>query len=201
MKKGFFFVVDGPDGVGKTTLIHNVIKDLKKHHGWSAVYSSEPTRGPLGMRIRELAKNGGSKSEILKLFLSDRKEHVKEFIQPALKKNKIVFSDRYKYSTVCYQHLQGFSIKNLVKKNRFLSPDIAFIVYAEYPVLKARLSARNSSREIFEKDDYLKKSVALYKRMNKYFPRENFIFVEADKSRQAMCSAIVKEIVKKIKSV
>lgn len=195
-----FITVDGPDGAGKTTLVHNVVKELKEKYGLPAIYTREPTNGLLGLRIRELAKTGGSKEEILELFLADRKDHIENFIIPELQKGNIVISDRYKYSTVCYQHLQGFGINLLVRKNNFLSPDIAFIVNTEYDILKSRMAERNIDREIFEVDDYLKKSIGLYKKMERFFPGENFIFVDADKSRENLVKIVVDHILQKKKN-
>lgn len=195
-----FITVDGPDGAGKTTLVNNVVKELNEKYHLPAIYTCEPTNGPWGLRIRKLAKTGGAKEEILELFLADRKDHIENFIIPELQKGNIVVSDRYKYSTVCYQHLQGFDIDLLVKKNSFLAPDIAFIIYTEYDILKKRMQERNIHREIFETDDYLKKSIDLYKRMKEFFPYENFIFVDADRSREDLVEIVVNDILQKKKS-
>lgn len=196
-----FLTIDGPDGAGKTTLAHNVARELNEKYNLPVIYTCEPTPGPLGLKIRELAKTGGSKEEILELFLADRKQHVESFIMPELKKGNIVISDRYKYSTICYQHLQGFDIDSLVESNDFLAPDIAFIVYAEYDILISRMAERNTSREIFERDDYLKKSIDIYKRMGEFFPRENFVFVDANRSRENLVKIIIKNIIKKLPTI
>lgn len=192
-----FITIDGPDGAGKTTLVNNVVKELNEKYHLPTIYTCEPTNGPLGLRIRELTKTEGSKEEILELFLADRKDHIENFIIPELQKGNIVISDRYKYSTVCYQHLQGFDIDLLVKKNKFLVPDIAFIINTEYDILKKRLREKNIAREIFEIDDYLRKSIDLYKKMRGFFPDENFIFVDANRSREDLVEIIVSHILQK----
>lgn len=193
-----FIVIDGPDGAGKTTLAHSVVRKLREKYKLPAIYTCEPTREPSGLRIRELAKTGGSKEKILRLFLTDRKNHIENFIIPELKRGGIIISDRYKYSTVCYQHLQGFNINLLLKKNKFLSPDITFIVTTKYAILKKRLKNKNMPPEIFEVDDYIKRSIALYKKMKGFFPKENFIFVDANKSQKGLVKIIVDHILKKL---
>lgn len=135
------------------------------------------------------------------MFLADRKDHVENVIIPELNKGNIIILDRYKYATVCYQHLQGFDINMLVKRNDFPAPDIAFIINAKYHILKNRIKQRNIKLEIFETDDFLKKSIDLYKKMGEFFPKEFFIFVDADKCPDDLKEIIIKHIIDKIKTI
>lgn len=121
-----FIVIDGPDG---TTLAQNVVKTISQDYNLSVEYTCEPTSSDLGKEIRKFLKEGGiSKERLLSLFLLDREEHLNNFVIPSSQKGSIVICDRYKYSTICYQHLQGFSLDELINLNAgFLSPDFIFL--------------------------------------------------------------------------
>ena len=95
-------MIEGIDGAGKTTQCERLTAELAAE-GWDVERLVEPSRGPYGRRIRELARSGREDldpAEELELFLRDREENVRENIQPALDRGAIVLMDRYYYSTI-----------------------------------------------------------------------------------------------------
>jgi dTMP kinase len=85
MNRGFLIVLEGIDGVGKSTQARGLVRRLR-YRGIDAVSLREPTRGCYGREIRRLAKAAGSltPSQELDLFLLDRRENVDKRIRPAL---------------------------------------------------------------------------------------------------------------------
>src|SRR6185295_18467812 len=91
-------VLEGIDGGGKTTLRQGLAAALRGD-GHDVVETKEPTDGPLGRRIREIAagKDGReavTPEEELRLFHEDRRIHVKDLVLPALERGAVVLQDR-----------------------------------------------------------------------------------------------------------
>ena len=102
---GRLIVLEGPEGVGKTT-------QLRLLHEWlrarrvPVVSVREPGGTELGDEIRRLlldpTRTIGSRAEAL-LFLASRAELMTEVIAPALERGEIVLADRFVLSTYAYQ--------------------------------------------------------------------------------------------------
>lgn len=190
-----FIAIDGPDGIGKTTISKRVIEKLKTDYSIDCTLTTEPSKSPLGLEIRALLSLGTMDNSILlDMFLKDRKEHLKNEIIPALDKKKLILTDRYKYSTVVYQFFQGFKIERLVELNDFLPPHITFIINGSFELIKERMDRRGIEKEIFEKDELIKKSIELYSQMKKFFPNDNIVFVDGERSIEEIENEIVKHI-------
>ena len=101
MKKTPFFVIDGGDGAGKSTLITR----LKKYFGERLVATREPGGCPRAEAIRAeiFAHAEWSTQQQFNEFWRARGYHIEDTIQPAIKAGKIVISDRFDSSTFAYQ--------------------------------------------------------------------------------------------------
>lgn len=167
-----FIVIEGIDGAGTTTQAKRLVERLKKN-GQRAVYTFEPTDGPIGGLIRQILNRrmvkplDGDRFEVIDadtltlLFSADRLDHRHHLIEPSLKKGLWVVSDRYYYSTIAYQGVKGDIdwITRVNKKAR--RPDMVF--YLRMPPEEAlkRIGGR-SGRSIFEKLDFLREVRDLY---------------------------------------
>ena len=179
-----FIVIDGPDGAGKSTLAKMLAEKLSENE--NVLLTAEPTRTDLGKKIRLILANGTEeeKSMLTELFVRDRKEHIEDYIIPNSDAGYTVISDRYRYSTVCYQHLQGEETQKLVDLNKdFISPDITFIVTTDdVDILLDRISGRGQDRDFFETRSNLTIAVEEYAKMKEYFPKDNIIWVDCSKT-------------------
>ncbi|MCI8757277.1 MAG: dTMP kinase [Oscillospiraceae bacterium] len=176
-----FITIDGPDGTGKTT-VAKALYDFFKEKGQDCIYTAEPTDTPLGRRIRELLRTGdATPSEMTKLFIEDRIFHVYDLIIPERFVGKTIICDRYKYSTVCYQHLQGEPLEMLIEYNApFPVPDLSVILLTENAeILMDRIGGRGGSRDIFETKTALEKTISLYQDMKDLYPQEHFLYLDA----------------------
>jgi dTMP kinase len=107
---GMFFVLDGPDGGGKTTQATR-LADWLRGLGHDVVTCRDPGGTALGDRLRSLLFDRDSvpisiRSEML-LFMASRAQLVKELIAPALSAGRIVVSDRYLLANIVYQGSAG----------------------------------------------------------------------------------------------
>ncbi len=191
-----FIVIDGPDGTGKTTVAVQLV-ELLGQKGKRAVYTTEPSDGPQGRRIREILNSGQNSDQLTELFIADRRDHVDNFIVPRQQEGWIVVSDRYKYSTVCYQHLQtGRPLTELLELNAdFPAPDLAVILLVDdSATLMDRIGQRSDDRDIFETQNFLRKNLDLYKQIKILYPEENIRYINAGRSVREVVTDIMQLI-------
>ncbi|MEU8707238.1 dTMP kinase [Streptomyces sp. NPDC048565] len=103
---GFFLVLEGGDGAGKSTQVEAVAEWIRAK-GHEVVVTREPGATPVGKRLRSILLDVSSaglsnRAEAL-LYAADRAEHVDSVVRPALERGAIVISDRYIDSSVAYQ--------------------------------------------------------------------------------------------------
>ncbi|MFC1705975.1 dTMP kinase [Planctomycetota bacterium] len=123
---GVFFVLEGPDGAGKSTQIHR-LREALSERGHDVLLVREPGGTDVGERVRSILLNPGSddgpahpagpaesradppvaraltpRTELF-LFLASRAQLVSEVIGPALAAGRIVLADRFFASTAVYQ--------------------------------------------------------------------------------------------------
>lgn len=106
MKKGIFISIEGGEGSGKTTQTEFIRRYLAGR-GFDVLLTFEPGGTKVGKRIRRIILDPSSRGidRICELFLylADRAQHVRDVIEPALKKGQVVVSDRFTDATVAYQ--------------------------------------------------------------------------------------------------
>ena len=105
MTPGGFLVVEGPEGAGKSTLVH-ALADRLRAAGRDAVLVREPGGTPVAERIREVLLDPAQPIEPvseLYLFLAARADLVARVIGPALAAGQTVIADRFQLSTEAYQ--------------------------------------------------------------------------------------------------
>ncbi len=105
--KGKLIIVEGTDGVGRTTQIQELQKWLEfKGYG---VYVTGLARSPLLSRVIEDAKTGHNLNPYTYnlLYLADFSDRLEHEIIPALRSGFIVICDRYMYSTIARAIMRG----------------------------------------------------------------------------------------------
>lgn len=179
-----FIVFEGPDGSGKTTLAQAFTEHLC-NKGIDALYTFEPTSdGVYGQQIRELLRSNRACDPVVlsDLLTADRGDHLTRTILPALSSGKWVICDRYKYSALAYQQVQGVDAAYLIESNsNYQYPDIVFILRPKsVDTLLDRMQQRGTQAELFEKRDFLTQTLKLYSKMPSYFPNEVIHFLDAE---------------------
>jgi dTMP kinase len=135
MSDGFFLVIEGPEGAGKTTLAAGLAARLREA-GIEPVLVREPGGTPVAERIRALLLDPensiGPVSELF-LFLAARADLVARVIRPALEAGRTVLADRFELSTEAYQcGGRGLDRQLFLEANRAatagLAPDLTLVL-------------------------------------------------------------------------
>jgi len=161
VKRGSLVTFEGLDGSGKSTQCARLVAALEVA-GRAVVRTREPTDGPWGRRIREMARSGDTvaPSEELRWFIEDRREHVATVIEPALAAGSLVVCDRYYHSTVAYQGARGLDPWELLAaaEAEFPVPDRTLLFAVPASVGIQRVVARGGTPEpAFEREDFLER--------------------------------------------
>ncbi len=97
----FFLCIDGPDGVGKTTLLDDLA--LKCMKSYEVVALREPGGTPVGERIREILKSEKLSNEVQLHLIKAQRALLYEMIPEYTKGADIVLADRGVIATWAYQ--------------------------------------------------------------------------------------------------
>jgi dTMP kinase len=194
--RGCLFILEGVDGAGKTVVAERIVQRLKES-GYDVIRLFEPTNeSEWGQEIRRRSPTGDlSPAEELELFIRDRKWHIANRINPALKEGKIVILDRYFFATGAYQTVStGVHWSKILQRNReeisAPEPDIIFILDVPAEVgLERVLGDREGLNLQFEQLDRLVKVRAAYLEMSET-DTGNYIVVDAQQSLEAVTDEV-----------
>jgi dTMP kinase len=194
VNRGLLIVFEGIDGSGKSTQCR-MLADLLNKKGIANISLAEPTRGKWGMKIRQLltkGRNGISSNEELEWFMNDRREDVKQNIEPALKAGKVVLMDRYYFSTAAYQGALGFDPEKIrVDNERFAPiPDRVLIFHNSPEKSLERIESSREEKSAFEKRDYLIEVQTIFKS----FTGPNIRYVSSDSSLEKVYEQVLCEV-------
>ena len=199
-----FISFEGIEGSGKSTLLENLKKYYLKKE-LEIIFTKEPGGTELGKDIRGILLNPesliSSEAELL-LLMADRIEHVTTIINPNLKKNKIIFCDRYIDSTIAYQgkgrNLSENKIKELIDILNLPIPDLTILL--DLPVEDGLLRAnKRNELDRFEKEDinFHKSIRKSYLDLQKKDPKRIFLF-DSSISENKLFENVLNFIEKKI---
>ena len=156
-KKPFFIVFEGVEGCGKSFQSKKLLYNLKKKRIPALL-----TREPGGTKSAELIRNlilkdyfnHDSKEKFDKytdtlLYLAARNEHIKNKIDPALKKKFVVICDRFTDSTLAYQvYGKNVNINFINNIHKFIlgkiKPNLTFVLKVSAETSKKRLKKRKT---------------------------------------------------------
>jgi dTMP kinase len=152
VSKGVFICVEGLDGCGKTTQAKLLVRRLRR--SCDAVYTAEPSSGKIGRFIKRHCLHGDKRvSGVVEalLFAADRFDHVQNTVLPALKRGRVVVSDRYVYSSLAYQGATGLELDWIERINEHaVRPDLAIFIDVKPETVVQRLKPRKSVMENLE---------------------------------------------------
>ncbi len=166
MNRGQLLAFEGIDGCGKSTQV-GVLARVLREAGRDVLTTSEPTGGPWGLRIREMARAGKAVAaeQELHWFVEDRRAHVAETLEPALRAGRVVLTDRYFLSTVAYQGARGLDAASLLADSEaeVPLPDLALLLEVEPALGLERVRARGGTLEgVFEQPERLARVAEIF---------------------------------------
>ena len=200
VNKQLFVSFEGPEASGKSSQIKLLSSFLKKNKIPHLI-----TREPGGTKTNELLRkiilNKDYKianTEEILLLMASRLNHINNVIKPALKKGKIVISDRFADSTFVYQgFVNGYGLKKTINLHKLLLnnflPNKTFLFLLPPNIINQRLRMRKVSNK------YDKKNIIFHENVIKGYKiisKKNNRFIEIDATKNI--NTIHEEIKKKL---
>ncbi|MBT3398310.1 dTMP kinase [archaeon] len=186
---GFYLVMEGPDGCGKSTQCNLLEEALRKE--FDVLRIREPGGTLFGNKIRELLLDSAHEDldAVTELFLfsASRRYSIQTVVAPALSEGKLVLSDRNFYSTEAYQGAGGNVngrdinyINLLAASGAKLDLAIIFDIDSEEGVRRARGASEIQDKIEARAIDYHKRVREGYKQIAK---RDSDVCVLVDGSK------------------
>lgn len=177
-RRGFFIVLEGIDGSGKTT-IANMLIDKLKNIGFSVIYTYEPTDHEIVTLMRTKYRDYRDSIIDALTFALDRLIHLKTKVIPHLMKGDIVVSDRYMYSSIAYQSAAGAPADWVLEVNKWaLRPDLAIYLDLDPEIAIKRRMGLQSRFPEFEEIEFLRKVRSEYLKM---VERNLLLYIDASR--------------------
>lgn len=193
-----FIVFEGIDGCGKGSQMQKLANYFSTKNKYNhLLVTREPYKAREIREILKLDEPPEAKAEQLtNLFIQDRKEHVQDLIKPALEKNVIVISDRYKYSTIAYQTAQGQDIQKLVEMHKGMPiPDFVFIIDTDLDEAFERMKKdeiRDEEHKFEKSREFQGKVKENFLKLPALLPEENIIILDGNRSIEEIFQEIKK---------
>jgi dTMP kinase len=170
-----FITFEGVEGSGKTTQIQRLKKYLDRK-GIPCKVTREPGGCPIGEKVRKILLNPDHRemvplSELL-LYEAARAQHVKEVIEPFLKKGGVVLCDRFSDATIAYQgYGRKIDLRWIERLNHFSSrgikPDVTFLLDCPSDVGLKRALKRNRTLKQEKEERFEKEKIQFHQRVRK----------------------------------
>lgn len=188
-----FFVFEGDDYAGKSSQLKALYRVLVSQ-GYDVVLTREIGGTPFAERIRELVLTSDPQEvddyALAAVIMAARRNHVKNVILPAIKRNKIVLCDRFIDSTYIYQGMMGGcdlgyirDLYNQMVKEFVIEPPVIFdlsIDYGTYLRRKAERNEDNDRLDFISQDDFLYRSVVKKQRFYSYKHEADYLAIDAN---------------------
>ncbi|MBA9029208.1 MULTISPECIES: dTMP kinase [Bacillaceae] len=209
MSRGIFITFEGPEGAGKTTVLHK-LRDELTDAGYQVAITREPGGIPISEQIREVILNKDNtemdgRTEAL-LYAAARRQHLVEKVMPALDRGVIVLCDRFIDSSLAYQgHARGLSIDEVYNINQFaiagVMPELT-IYFDIDPALGLKRVHNNQEREVnrldMEELQFHEKVREGYQIIMERF-KERFYIVDAEQPLETVIATTKKKVIEFIK--
>jgi dTMP kinase len=190
---GRFVVVEGGEGVGKSTQVARLAATLRAS-GREVVVTFEPGDTKSGAELRAVLLHAevalDARAELL-LMLADRAQHVAEVIRPAVERGAVVVCDRYSPSTLAYQGVaRGLGADEVERLSRWaagaVEPDVVIVLDLPDAIAETRVSA---DRDRFERagSEFHARVRAAYRELA---PARGWVLVDADGSPDAVAARV-----------
>lgn len=139
---GMFIAIEGPNGVGKTTIATLLAARLRERCEAPVRLTTEPSDTPLGRLLRssEAVLTGRA---LALAIAADRYAHLDTEVVPLLDDGHHVISDRYVQSSLVLQRVDGLSVGEIWRYNSYVLPPTATFYLQDAPeVIRERLTTR-----------------------------------------------------------
>jgi dTMP kinase len=170
-----FITFEGVEGSGKTTQIQRLKKYLTQK-GIHCKVTREPGGCSIGEKIRKILLNPNHHDMVptteLLLYEAARAQHVKEVIQPFLKRGGVILCDRFSDATVAYQgygrkiDLQWINRLNHLS-SQGIKPDVTFLLDCPSDIGLKRALQRNQTLKQEREERFEREEIQFHQRVRK----------------------------------
>lgn len=157
--RGFFLVLEGPEGAGKSTLARALVARMTAA-GIEPVAVREPGGTPAAEQVRaallDRSNTFGPAAELL-FMVAARAHLVQDVIRPALEAGRTVVADRFALSTEAYQGAgRGLDARTIRTVNEVatggLMPDLTLVIDLDPAVGQARQIAAGKDQDRLDRE-------------------------------------------------
>ncbi len=209
---GFFVVLEGGDGSGKSTQAH-ILGEALRSDGRDVVLTREPTGTPLGKLVKgvfERAHSDGGTAPLspmteLFLFEGARADHVRAVIRPALEAGRIVVCDRFTDSTLAYQgYGRGLPLDKIRRLNAIATEGLAPDLVLVFDVAPEVGTARADSGAGKKRDSIGQESREFHRRVRQGFLEiaraggERYVIIDSAGQIEEAAAAALKAVLERI---
>ncbi len=195
--QGRLIVVEGSDGVGRTTQIQ-LLRNWLEVEGLATVETGW-TRSPLVQKTIDLAKEGHTMNVLTLnlLYATDLADRLEHEIIPALRAGFIVVADRYIYTAFARAIVRGADSQWI--RNIFgfaLQPDLVLYLKADVKTLFRRSllskgldyweSGRDQNPELDPYDSFMRYQTKLLREFDRMAKQYNFVVINSRRSINAV---------------
>lgn len=203
MSTGYFIVLEGLDGCGKTTMAKR-LTDYLKANGIDVIHTREPGGTLLAEQIRTVFLNMSdvdykiSQTTQALLMTAARRDHMDKKIIPAVYDNgQTVVCERFIFSTMVYQS-EAESLDTLIKLgSRDVLIDMVLYLKTDYATAKERLSKRQiDGMDILDEKVFKDKQVLLERALGHYEIDNpgSLVVIDAEDTEDAVYKQIVDSV-------
>ena len=193
---GLFVVVEGPNGVGKTTTAMLLAARLRERAATAVHLTTEPSNTPFGRLLRssEAVLTGRA---LALAIAADRYAHLESEIVPLVDSGHHVICDRYVQSSLVLQRVDGLSLSEIWRYNAYvLPPTVTFYLENDPDVILERLGTRGELSRL-ELTGSPGRELLLYNEAKDFLRRHDWEQVTIDCRRQTpeqVVAAILKRL-------
>lgn len=190
-----FIVVEGPHGVGKTTIAE--LLTVRLAEAAPVHLTTEPTDTPLGRLLRREEWTLTGRSLALAIA-GDRYAHIDDEIIPRLNAGYHVVTDGYLQSSLVSSGLDGVEMAEVWRYNAFvLPPTVSFYLRDDPETLGVRLAGRPTPSRLELTGGGPQRELDLYEKARRFLRRQQWRQVVID-CRGRDPSAVVAMILDKL---
>ncbi len=201
---GKYIVLEGLDGAGTTTQLHEVGSYLAEI-GQNVIEIAEPGDTVIGGLLRKIIKDSSIErmpESNLDMFTISRRELAVQVIEPNIDRGIHVISDRNWFSSVAYQGFgEGIDHYHIVDRmkqalGKFFMPDLVLIVKVPVDVAISRMINRDDTKKDFfesKGSQYFEKVYDGYNWLAQEF-NQNTVVVDGTKSVEEVKQDLVGQI-------
>ncbi|MFF5668764.1 dTMP kinase [Streptomyces hygroscopicus] len=178
---GMFVSIDGPGGVGKSTVTAAVVDQAR-----TAGLPVHPTREPSDTTLGHLARHGTEEYRGMAmacLIAADRYQHQEREIRPVVARGDLVVCDRYVASSLVLQVLDGVGRDVVWELNRHADmPDLAVVLNARADVIAQRLGERGAHSRYERESGNTERECALFREAARFLMASGVHVLQLDAS-------------------